>query len=476
MRLVMKFGGTSVGNADAVRQVAAILKKSHDQGHQVVTVVSAMRGVTDQLIDAARAAATGETEPPRAARQALWERHHAVAAELLQNPYQFVLGDIDAHLANFSNLTSAIAVLGELTPRALDFISSLGERFSALILAALLREIGLSSVAVMADRLIVTDRHFGSANPLLDLTAERAQAGLLPMLEAGALPVVTGFLGATLDGIVTTLGRGGSDYTGAILGAALNADEVWIWTDVDGVLTADPRIVPEACSLRQISYLEAAELSYFGARVLHPKTVRPAVDRGIPIRILNTFNPDHAGTLIVKEPQANGHAVKAVTAIRGLALIAVEGRGMMGVPGVAARVFETVASLGVSVLMISQGSSEQSICFVVEEEASQAVVEALEGGFRHELTIGAIDRIDRHAQVVIIAVVGWGMRGTPGISARLFGALGERSINVLSIAQGSSEANISLVVDHADAHEAIQAIHAAFELDRVANSREQIAD
>lgn len=467
MLLVMKFGGTSVGNAEAMRQVASILKNARDEGHQVVAVVSAMRGVTDQLIDAARAAAAGQTDLPIAARQALWERHQSVATELLENPYPSVLGDIDAHLANFSNLTSAISVLGEMTPRALDFVSSLGERFSALIVAGLLREMGLGAEAIMADKVIVTDQNFGNANPLLEPTTERVRAILLPLLEKGMIPVVTGFMGATADGVVTTLGRGGSDYTAAILGSALGADEVWIWTDVDGVMTADPRIVPEARSLRRISYIEAAELSYFGARVLHPKTVRPAVDKGIPIRILNTFNPDDPGTLIVEQPEANGHPVKAVTAIRGLAMVAVEGRGMMGVPGVAARVFETVASLDVSVLMISQGSSEQSICFVVDDASSLAVVDALEAAFRRELALGMIDHIERNAEVVIIAVVGWGMRGTPGIAARLFGALGERGINVLSIAQGSSEANISLVVDHADAYDAIRAIHAAFHLDRI---------
>jgi aspartokinase/homoserine dehydrogenase 1 len=463
-RIVMKFGGTSVGNTEAMRQVAEILSQARAEGHQVVGVVSAMRGVTDQLIDAARAAASGQMEAPRQAKQSLWERHHAVATELLSNPYQGVLGDIDAHLSNFANLTSAISVLGELTPRALDFISSLGERFSALIMAALLREQGVPSEAIMADEIIVTDRQFGDANPLLDETATKSRERIEPLLAAGAIPIVTGFMGATQNGVVTTLGRGGSDYTGAIVGAVLEADEVWIWTDVDGVLTADPRVVPEARSLPQLSYLEAAELSYFGAKVLHPKTVRPAVDMGIPIRILNTFNPKHPGTLILREPQSNGHPVKAVTSIRGMSLIALEGRGMMGVPGVAARTFETVARLGVSVLMISQGSSEQSICFVVEEQSSQEVVSALETTFSRELALGKIDRIENDTQVVVIAAVGWGMRGTPGVAARLFGALGEHGINVLSIAQGSSEANVSLVVAASDANDAIRAIHDAFHL------------
>lgn len=462
-RIVMKFGGTSVGNAEAIRNTAKLIQAARADGHQVAVVVSAMRGVTDVLISAATHAAEGEQGAPESAKQLLWEKHHEAAVELLDRESWGVLGDIEGELSNFANLATATSVLGEVTPRAMDFISSLGERFNAMLVAAYLSVQGCPAHAVMADTLIVTDNQFGNANPLLEPTGERARAALMPMLDDGIVPVVTGFMGATLAGIVTTLGRGGSDYTASILGNALNADEIWIWSDVDGVLTADPRVVSDAHPIAELSYTEAAELAYFGAKVLHPKTVRPAIEKEIPIRMLNTFNPTHPGTLIRKGP-LGGSPVKAVTSIPNLALITVEGRGMLGVPGVAARVFGGVARLGVSVLMISQGSSEQSICFVVRDDESPTVVAALEEEFHLELFQGNIDRIWREAEVVIVAVVGAGMRGTPNIGGRIFTALGELSINVLSIAQGSSEYNVSLVVAHDDADEAVRAIHRAFNL------------
>nr|WP_290665884.1 aspartate kinase [Ardenticatena sp.] len=463
-RLVMKFGGTSVGNADAIRRVGEILKQSYTEGHDVVAVVSAMRGVTDMLIDAALAAAQGDDAAARSASTTIWERHAEAAGVLLGRTTGPDLAAIKQELSMFMHLCEAIAILGEVTPRAMDLISSLGERFSARLVASYLQTQDVPAEAIIANELIVTDECFGAANPLLDETGQRTRARLLPLLEQRTLPVVTGFLAATRDGIVTTLGRGGSDYTAAILGHALDADEIWIWTDVDGVLTADPRIVPNARTLSRIGYTEAAEMAYFGARVLHPKTVRPAVEKRIPVRILNTFNPTHPGTLIVPDDTVNGRAVKAVTAIRNLALVTVEGRGMLGVPGVAARVFGAAAHSDVSVLMISQSSSEQSICFVVPSDASLRVVQALEQEFMHELSIGAIDRVWVQDDVVIVAVVGGGMRRTPGIASRVFGALGEHEINVVSIAQGSSEYNLSLVVEAADANDAVRAIHDAFSL------------
>ncbi len=461
--VVMKFGGTSVGNAGAIQQTSALIRRYRDEGHRLVIVVSAMRGVTDALITAATRAAEGEHGAPLEARQWLWEKHYEAALELLPDNPGTVLGEIEAELSNFANLVTATSVLGEVTPRAMDFISSLGERFNAILVAAYLSSIGCLAEEVMADTVIVTDTTFGNANPNLPATGERCQRSLLPMLEAGVIPVVTGFMGATPAGIVTTLGRGGSDYTAAILGHALDADEIWIWSDVDGVLTADPRIVPDARPIPMLSYREAAELAHFGAKVLHPKTVRPAVEKEIPIRMLNTFNPDHPGTWIRKGGD-DGASVKAVTAIPKLALVTVEGRGMLGVPGVAARVFGAVAQLGVSVLMISQGSSEQSICFVIPRSDAKAVQSALEEAFHLELFQGNIDRVWQEEEIVIVALVGAAMRGTPGIAAKLFTALGNAKINVASIAQGSSEYNVSLVVSKEDANPAILAIHKAFDL------------
>jgi len=466
--LVMKFGGTSVGDGRSIAAVADIVQAHVAEGQRVVVVVSAMSGVTDDLIRAARSAASGDAETYGQVRASLLDQHLVAIVQVVSDAArrQRLMAGVESKLADFETLCRSIYILGELTPRALDQVSSLGERFAALIVAAALQERDLEAEAVMASEIVVTDAHFGGASPLMDLTRKRVQRQLLPQLEAGGVPVVTGFISATEDGVITTLGRGGSDYSASILGNCLDADEVWIWTDVDGVMTADPRIVPEARTLAEISYAEAAELSYFGARVLHPKTILPAVEKEIPLRIKNTFNPTHPGTLIVKEPQGDGRTVKAITSIRDLSQVTVEGRGMIGVPGVAARVFSTVADEGISVLMISQSSSEQSICFVIPKDVAPRAIAALEGTFERELAGRDIDRIWAQDAVVIVAVVGAGMKGTPGIAAKVFGALGRNGLNVISIAQGSSEYNLSLVVAESDADEAVRQIHREFELHR----------
>jgi aspartate kinase len=318
---------------------------------------------------------------------------------------------------------------------------------------------GVKSQAVDATDLIITDDNFQNAAPSAELTRERSARRLEPMLKDGVTPVVTGFIGATADGVTTTLGRGGSDYSAAILGDCMDADEVWIWTDVDGVMTADPRLAPNARVIPVLSYSEVGELAYFGAKVLHPRTIRPVIEREIPLWVKNTFNPTFPGTLIVSQSQNSKGTVKAVTAIKGLTMITVEGRGMMGVPGIAARTFGAVASQGASVLMISQASSEQSICFLVPTEAAQSVIHAVEGAMAVELTRHDIDRVWAMDDVTIITAVGAGMRGTPGVAARLFSALGEKGLNVIAIAQGASECGVSMVVSLADMGEAVRQIH-----------------
>ncbi|RME83319.1 MAG: aspartate kinase [Caldilineae bacterium] len=461
--LVLKFGGTSVGNTEAFAQTAQIVARARQQDPQVVVVTSAMSGVTNTLIKAARAAADGHEHPYREARSDLLLKHQLVAGQLIEDGVERAAYGrlIDERLRSFERLCHSIFVLGELTARGLDVVSGLGERMSAPLLAAVLRANGIDAEWVDAAEIIVTDDNFGGATPLLEPTCAHANARLRPLLEQGKVPVVTGFVGATVDGIATTLGRGGSDYSAAIIGSCLGADEVQIWTDVNGILTADPRIVPEAQTLPELSYTEAAELAYFGAKVLHPKTILPAIEASIPIRVANTFNPDGPSTLVVSEATSDG-SVKAITAIRNLTLINVEGRGMIGVPGIAARTFKAVAEVGANVLMISQSSSEQSICFAVPEADSPAVVEALEQELARELSRHFIDRVRAMHDIVIIAVVGAGMRGTPGIAGRLFSALGEAGINVIALAQGSSEVNISLVVKESDVEEAVRRIHAAF--------------
>lgn len=479
--IVMKFGGTSVGSADAFAQVARIVnEKVREQAAAsrpgVVVVTSAMSGVTNMLIEAAQKAARGDENFHQVQQDSLLLKHQVVAGRLVEDGAEraALTRSFEQRLSDFDRLCSSIAVLGELTNRGLDVVSGLGERMAAPLLAAVLRASGLQAEAIDATELIVTDNVFGSAAPLPELTEQKCRELLLPMLDAGIVPVVTGFIGATVDGVPTTLGRGGSDYSAAIVGAAIDADEIQIWTDVNGVMTADPRIVPNARSLRQLSYEEVAELAYYGAKVLHPKTVTPAIEKKIPVRVLNTFEPEHPGTLIVEKSQADAKGtVKAITAIRQMNLITVAGRGMMGVPGIAARTFGAVARTGANVLMISQSSSEQSICFVVPESSADLVLGALREEFQRELERHYIDEIYGMPHINIVAVVGSGMRGTPGLAARVFTAVAAHGINVIAIAQGASEANISLVVVDSDSSEVVRAIHDIFELHLPTESRSQ---
>jgi aspartate kinase len=457
----MKFGGTSVGSAEAIAKSADLVKASKKDWDQVAVIVSAMSGVTDLLLKGASTAAAGDGKTYKQIADDLRAKHSAAINGLVETRHAASLQEkIWPYLSEFESLCHAVSILGEASPRAIDAISSLGERMSIHLMAARLRQLGLGSEAIEASELILTDDVFNSANPDMEVTKQQCEARLRPQLQNGDVPVITGFIGATKSGAVTTLGRGGSDYSAGILGAALDADEVWIWTDVNGVMTADPRVVPNAQTLPELSFREISELAYYGAKVLHPKTIRPVVERGIDLWIKNTFNPSHAGTLIVPD---NGHtsagSIKAVTAIKGQSLITIEGRGMLGVPGVAARTFGAVARSGVSVTLITQASSEQSICFSVPANLSDKVTSALEEEFKLELARKDIDSVTTLNDSVIVTVVGAGMKYTVGIAGKVFSALGNAGVNVSAIAQGSSECSISLVVDTKQADEAVKAIH-----------------
>jgi aspartate kinase len=468
--LVMKFGGTSVGSVGALSQATQIIRQARDEYPRVVVVTSAMSGVTDLLLKSAALAAQGNVDSLPQAESTLREKHFAVIDALVHDQQRCaeVKAEIDALIFSLVDLCKAIAVLGEASPRAMDAVASLGERMSVRLLAAIAQEAGVQAKAVETTRFIITNAHYQNAHPEFRVTTEKTRAALNPLLDDGVIPITTGFIGSTPDGVITTLGRGGSDYTAAIIGSVLPADDVWIWTDVDGVMTTDPRIAPEAQTLPEISYGEIAELAYYGAKVLHPKTIRPVVEAGIGLRICNTFNPLHPGTRLI----ANGHAlgsngnahkpekvIKAVTAIRKQRLVTIEGRGMLGVPGVAARAFGAVASTGTSVPLITQASSEQSICFAVPSETAPYVLDALEKAFVHEIEDQDIDRVWSTSDVSIVTVVGSGMRHTIGVAGRVFSQLGNSGVNVLAIAQGSSEVSISLVVDHSDTENAVKALH-----------------
>jgi bifunctional aspartokinase / homoserine dehydrogenase 1 len=359
-----------------------------------------------------------------------------------------------------------VSVLREVSPRALDAIASLGERMSIHIVAGYLARAGVAGAPVEATEFLITDAKFQNASPLMNEVGGRATQVLDPIFRRKAVPVITGFIGATREGVITTLGRGGSDYSAAIMGAALDADAVWIYTDVDGVMTADPRQVPEALSLPSLSYREISEMAYYGAKVVHPKTIRPCVERNIPLWIKNTFNPGHPGTEIMANGRAASGVIKAVTSIRDQTMVTVQGGGMMGVPGIAARTFATVARMGVSVTLITQASSEQSICFSVPTHNGKSVQSHLEDEFRKEIDREDIDAVDLLEACVIVTVVGAGMRTTHGVSGRIFSALGRAGVNMIVIAQGSSECSISMMVDKNDETPALRAIHALLVADQ----------
>lgn len=462
---VMKFGGTSVGDPTCIQRAARIVRDA-SRDRSIVIVVSAMSGVTNHLIEAAHRAQANDREHLSRLLGILRKQHDEALAMLVTSAehrarLEECMGGI---FTSGERLCEGTLLLRELTPRTLDSIASLGERLSAPLLAGVLEEMGVASEPVEATELIVTDARHGAAEPLMDATRSRSRSTLGPMLERGAVPVVTGFIGATEHGVLTTLGRGGSDYSATILGAALDADEVVIWTDVDGVLTADPRLVPEARTIPEISYREAAELAYFGAKVLHPKTIRPVTSKGIPVWIRNSFAPERAGTKITPSGRSNGGGVKALTAIKDVALIAIGGPGIVGLPDVVGRTFSTTAEVRANVLLISQSSSQNDICFIVAAQDAQATVEALRSEFAQDVTHETVEHITMDPAIAIVAVVGEKMHGTPGIAGRTFSALGREGVNIIAIAQGSSECNISFVVEEKHVKPALAALHREFGL------------
>ncbi len=465
--LAMKFGGTSVGGANRIAEVVKIIQAEKERTPKIIAVVSAMSGVTNNLLAAANLAAQGKQAEYEKICQDLLRKHRIAILELIKDAIRCeeLLKEIELMIEqNCSRLCYGIQILGEASPRALDAIGSLGERLSARLVAAALNEAGTKASFVEATELIVTDDNFGDAAPQMSETEARTQAKLLPMLENGVVPIITGFIGATRSGVTTTLGRGGSDYSVGIIGACLKVDEVWIWTDVDGVMSADPSIVPDAHTLAEMTYSEAAELSYYGAKVLYPKTILPVIKDEIPLLIKNSFFPERVGTRIAAKTSTTDSDVKAISSIKNISLITISGRGMMGVPGIAAKTFTAVASQNVNILMISQSSSENNICFVINtsevERTCMVLRRALEVEFHHK----HVEDIQVQNDIAIIAVVGERMKGTPGIAARIFGAVGQSGANVIAIAQGSSEINISFVIGQNDIPKVVKAVHDEFKL------------
>ncbi len=451
-----KFGGTSVADAERYRHVAALLLARDDEVQ--VTVVSAMKGVTDALIELAEMAAQNRAEWKDRWHD-LRARHRGAAVSLLGEHAGPVVEWLDERFDRLADILGALAVIGELPREVLDRVQGLGEVYSAQLLGSYLASLGEDCAVLDARDVLVVDH--GDLG--VDVDWERSAAKLAEWRKAHPQRrvVVTGFVARDRAGRITTLGRNGSDYSGAIFAALFDAVELHIWTDVDGVLSADPRVVPEAVQLDALSYDEACELAYFGAKVVHPKTMQPAIERRLPIIIRNTFNPDHPGTRITAATDASG-PIKGLTLSPGLAVLNLEGTGLIGVPGTAERVFAALRNAHVSVVMISQGSSEHSICCVVHEADGARASEALKHAFAYELAIGQVQRVQLTGGISVLAAVGDGMAGQPGVAARLFESLGRAQVNILAIAQGSSERNISVAIRSSEATRALRAAHAGF--------------
>ena len=463
---VHKFGGTSVGDAERIAAVARIVREAA-AGCRLVVVASALAGVTDQLVAAGTAAARGDRDEGTRLLDAVLARHLEAVVRLEIGDAVEVEAEIRGIVEEVIDLIRAVAHLRELTPRTRDDIIAAGEKLSVRLVTAALKRAGAPAAAVDADTFLETDDRFGEANALMGISDRTIVAALRPRLLRGEIPVVTGFCGRAPDGATTTLGRGGSDLSATLIAAALSADEVTIWTDVDGVFTADPKVVPGARVIRQLNFREAAEMSYYGAKVLHQRTMIPVASLGIPVRTRNSFAPESVGTVIDGRITPGSHPVKAVTAVRDQCLVSVEGKGMAGVPGVAARLFKAIAGARISVTMISQSSSEASICLAVPGERAIDAEQTLKREFRSDITRGDVDEIVARRGVSLIAAVGLGMARTPGVAARAFAALARHGVNVLAVAQGSSELNLTLAVDHDETGEAIRALHAEFGLDRI---------
>jgi bifunctional aspartokinase / homoserine dehydrogenase 1 len=465
---VHKFGGASLADSAAVRHAVEIIRRHRRE--PTVVVVSAMAGTTDALLGVARQAGAGESRTVVSLVARLRSRHAEVARALL--PAGRGRADLLAYLSDafeeLKALAQGLRLLRDLSPRTTDSLVCRGERLSARLVTAALEATGVKAKYVDALELVHTDSAFGHAAPDYAHTDRATQRVLSPLLAGGIIPVVPGFIGRAPDGEVATLGRGGSDLTATLLARGLGAARVSLWKDVPGLLTADPRVVPDARVIPQLHAREAAELAYYGAKVLHPRALIPVAGRRIPVYVRPFADPEAPGTEVSEQVAPARLPVKALTAAAGQALVTVTGSGMLGVPGIAARTFHALHERQISVSLISQASSEHSICFSLPETFAAEARESLEREFAGEIGRGEIDGVEVDLDMATVAVVGLGMHGTPGVAAGVFSALASANINVVAIAQGSSELNISVVVQARDAAEAQRRIHAGFQLSRIA--------
>ncbi len=465
MFLTIKFGGETVGNGQRVRNMARFLKDRKDRGDDFVVVTSAMAGDTDELLSAAREVIGEDGEADISGiLDRIKEKHVTACRDAIENReiVSRTIDDVEKEIRELGKIFEEIEDRKELSPSLQDLIMSFGERLTAPILSGALRDFGLSTDCLTGfEAGIVTDDNHLDAHPLLEKTRRQIEERLGDRIEEGVVPVVTGFIASTEDGEITTMGRGSSDYSASLIGSVLGADEIWIMSDVDGIMTTDPEIEPEARVIDRLSYLEATEMSHFGAEVLNPKTLEPAMDENIPVRVKNAFDAEEEGTLIVSKSEKIQEIVKSITATLKVSVVTVGGPSMIGTIGVAAEVLKTLEEAGIKVLMISQSSSQTNISFVVKRDQLKETLSVL----RKEFEDRHVDwRIDLDEKASIIAVVGAGMKGTPGVAGRVFSTMGENGVNILMIAQGSSELNISFAVEEEDAEDAVKALHREFGL------------
>ncbi len=458
---VLKFGGSSVASAERINNIVSIVKPRIDAGEKMTIVFSAFGGITDMLIEMSELASQGKDKYIALYHQFM-DRHNTAAKELLSHEKFAAFSEaIDENHETLRDLLKGIFLVREASPRTMDYVLSFGERNANFIIAEAMKERGINAAFLDARKIVKTNKDFGAAKVNFILTDSAVKEYYHE--HADKTQIVTGFIGSDTGGLTTTLGRGGSDYTAAILAGALSADVLEIWTDVDGVLTCDPRKVKQAFTIPQLSYAEAMEMSHFGAKVIYPPTIQPALRKGIPIYIKNTFNAEFVGTRIHKEHDPTFKStIKGISSLGNLSLIRLQGSGMMGVPGVSARLFSALGREKINVILITQASSEHSISIAISDKESKRAIASISDEFEKEIEDGLIDPVKAESDLCVVAIIGEQMKNVPGVAGRLFESLGKNGINIIAIAQGSSELNISFVIDKQDESKALNAIHDSF--------------
>ena len=466
MKLVLKYGGTSISSARDIQNVAKHIQALSKQ-HQLVIVCSAISDTTDDLIEISQSIKKENKKKAEQLAKKIANRHQQLANQTIKKSQirKKLLQTFNEYFEELIALIDGMVLLGEVTPRSMDYLFSFGERLSIKLISTAINDLGKKSVSLTGKEVgIVTDSNFGESKPLIDTTRLRVSKTLDSLFEKKTIPVIGGFVGADQHGHVTTFGRGGSDYSATIIGSCIKADEIWLMSDVDGLMTADPKIVKNTKLLREVSYTEAIEMAMFGAKQIHPRTFEPLLTKKIPMKIRSSFNVKIEGTLVTSSPTtAAKNKVKCVSHVSHNGLIDIRGGSMVGTPGTAAKIFSTLANASINVMMISQNPSESSITIVVKNTDLDKAVNILE----MELLGKIIKKLEITTDMAIIALIGSGMRGTVGVASKVFGAMEKNKVNVSMITQGSSELNLAFVVKNSDAKTAVQALHNEFELSKI---------